>query len=258
VTDLCLHTAIELAGMLRRRAVSAREVIAAHISRIEKHDAAVNAVVTRTFERATAQAAQADEELAHGRLTGLLHGLPVAHKDLAETAGVRTTFGSPLFADNVPARDALVVQRMAAAGAISLGKTNVPEWGSGSHTVNPVARRHLQPVGAGPHRGRQQRRAAAAPGGPDGLARPTAATWRGSLRNPAGFANAVGLRPSPGRVPAWLFSDVEDQLAPLGDGQDRGRHRPVAGRAVRPDLRIPMALDQPAPASRTRPASPAC
>jgi amidase len=138
VTDLCLHTAIELAGMLRRREVSAREVIAAHIDRIERHDAVVNAVVTRTFERATAQAAAADEELAHGRVTGLLHGLPVAHKDLAETAGVRTTFGSPLFADNVPARDALVVQRMAAAGAISLGKTNVPEWGSGSHTVNPV------------------------------------------------------------------------------------------------------------------------
>src|SRR5215468_12159495 len=137
-SDLCNTDAVTLASMLRAREVSAREVIAAHIKRIEDVDPVVNAVVTRTFDRALATAAAADEAFARGEHVGLLHGLPVAHKDLVETAGVRTTFGSPLFADHVPERDALVVQRMAGAGAISLGKTNTPEFGAGSHTVNPV------------------------------------------------------------------------------------------------------------------------
>lgn len=87
--------AITLAGMLRRREVSAREVIAAHIGRIEAVDTAVNAVVTRCFEQAMAKAAVADQALARGEPPGLLHGLPVAHKDLLDTAGVRTTYGSP-------------------------------------------------------------------------------------------------------------------------------------------------------------------
>lgn len=130
------NDAITLAGMLRSRDVSAREVIAAHIGRIEAADGAVNAVVTRCFEQAMAKAAAADQALAQGEEPGLLHGLPVAHKDLVDTAGIRTTYGSPLFAEHVPERDELVVSRMSGAGAISLGKTNVPEFGAGSHTVN--------------------------------------------------------------------------------------------------------------------------
>ena len=105
--------AITLAGMLRSREVSAREVIAAHIERIETADWAVNAVVTRCFERAMGMAADADQALARGGPPGLLHGLPVAHKDLVDTAGVRTTYGSPLFAEHVPDHDDLVVSRMA-------------------------------------------------------------------------------------------------------------------------------------------------
>jgi amidase len=136
--QICGLDAITLAGLLRGREMSAREVVAAHIERIETVDGAVNAVVTRTFDTALARAAAADEALARGAEPGLLHGLPVAHKDLGDTAGVRTTYGSPLFADWVPAQDRLVVARMTAAGAISLGKTNVPEFGAGSHTVNPV------------------------------------------------------------------------------------------------------------------------
>ena len=138
MTDLCASDALTLAGMLRRREVSAREVTAAHIDRIEALDGPVNAVVTRCFDRALARAAEADDALARGEVPGLLHGLPVAHKDLAETAGVRTTYGSPLFSGHVPDFDALVVERMSRAGAISLGKTNTPEFGAGSHTVNPV------------------------------------------------------------------------------------------------------------------------
>jgi amidase len=138
VTALWENDAITLAGMMRGREVSAREVIAAHIDRVEAVDAAVNAVVTRCFEQAMAKAAAADQALARGEPPGMLHGLPVAHKDLVDTAGVRTTYGSPLFAEHVPDRDELLVSRMAGAGAISLGKTNTPEFGAGSHTVNRV------------------------------------------------------------------------------------------------------------------------
>jgi len=138
VTALWEKDAITLAGMMRGREVSAREVVAAHIDRVEAVDGAVNAVVTRCFDQAMAKAAAADQALARGEPPGLLHGLPIAHKDLIDTAGVRTTYGSPLFAEHVPDRDALLVSRMAGAGAISLGKTNTPEFGAGSHTVNRV------------------------------------------------------------------------------------------------------------------------
>ena len=204
-----MHDAIALAGMLRSREVSAREVVAAHIARIEAFDPAINAVITRTFEAATARAALADESAARGDPLGLLHGLPVAHKDLAETAGVRTTYGSPLFATNVPERDALIVQRMAQAGAISLGKTNVPEFGAGSHTVNPVFGATHNPYHLGRSAGGSSGGAAAALAARF-IALADGSDLGGSLRNPANFCNVVGLRPSPGRVPNWPLADVAD------------------------------------------------
>ncbi|HKR70583.1 MAG TPA: amidase family protein, partial [Streptosporangiaceae bacterium] len=137
-SDLCDGDAVDVADLLRARQVSAREVVAAHIKRIEEVNPAVNAIVTRTFDQALQKAAAADDAVARGEDLGLLHGLPVAHKDLVQTAGVRTTFGSPAFADNVPDQDDLIVARMAGAGAICLGKTNTPEFGAGSHTVNRV------------------------------------------------------------------------------------------------------------------------
>jgi amidase len=248
VTDLCMQDAIAIALMLRRREVSAREVVSAHIARIEAFDPVINAIVTRTFDAALAGAAAADDAMASGRELGLLHGLPVAHKDLADTEGVRTTYGSPLFSANVPQRDALVVQRMRQAGAISLGKTNVPEFGAGSHTVNAVFGATCNPH----HHGRS------AGGSSGGAAAALAARLvvladgtdlGGSLRNPASFCNVVGLRPSPGRVPSWPFSDVADMLGvsgPMG--------RTVADVALLltvlagPDPRVPLALDQPPPA----------
>jgi len=243
VEDLCANDAVTLAGMMRRRDVSAREVIAAHIARIEALDGAINAVVTRSFDTALAKAAAADAALARGESTGLLHGLPVAHKDLFDTAGVRTTYGAPLAAENVPSRDALVVQRMSAAGAISLGKTNVPELGAGSHTVNPVFGATRNPFDLSRSAGGSSGGAAAAlaarmvclaDGGDLG----------GSLRNPASFCNVVGLRPSPGRVPDWPFSDVADVLGVAGP-----MARTVADVALLlmvlsgPDPRVPLALD---------------
>jgi amidase len=245
MADLCGFDAVTLAGMLRRREVSAREVIAAHIERIESLDGDVNAVVTRCFDLALAKAAAADAALARGESPGLLHGLPVAHKDLADTAGVRTTYGSPLFAANVPSADALVVRRMARAGAISLGKTNTPEFGAGSHTVNRVFGATRNPYDLSRSAGGSSGGAAAALAArmvclADG------SDLGGSLRNPASFCNVVGLRPSPGRVPAWPFSDVADVL-----GVEGPMARTVADVALLlmvlsgPDPRVPLALDAP-------------
>jgi amidase len=243
-----MQDAIAIAGMLRRREVSAREVVSAHIARVEAFDPAINAIVTRTFETALDRAAAADDAMAGGRALGLLHGLPVAHKDLADTAGVRTTYGSPLFATNVPQRDALVVQRMAQAGAISLGKTNVPEFGAGSHTVNPVFGPTRNPYDHGRSAGGSSGGAAAALAARL-IALADGSDLGGSLRNPASFCNVVGLRPSPGRVPGWPFADVADMFSvsgPMG--------RTVADAALLlavlagPDPRVPLALDQPPPA----------
>jgi amidase len=248
VTSLTGLDAITLAGLLRAREVSAREVVTAHIERIEAVDGAVNAVVTRTFEAALQRAAAADEALARGTKPGLLHGLPVAHKDLVETAGVRTTYGSPLFADFVPDTDALVVTRVAAAGAISLGKTNTPEFGAGSHTVNPVFGATRNPYDL-----------SRTPGGSSGGAAAALAARMicladgsdlgGSLRNPASFCNVVGFRPSPGRVARWPVGQVADVL-----GVEGPMGRTVADVALLlavqsgPDPRVPLALDAPPPA----------
>jgi len=247
VTDLCAFDAVTLAGMLRRREVSAREVAAAHMARIEAADGPVNAVVTRSFDRALARAGEADDAMARGEVLGLLHGLPVAHKDLGETAGVRTTYGSPLFADHVPDFDALQVERMAAAGAISLGKTNTPEFGAGSHTVNPVFGATRNPYDLTRSAGGSSGGAAAALAARM-ICLADGSDLGGSLRNPASFCNVVGLRPVPGRVPAWPLADVDDTFAVHGP-----MARTVADIALLlavlsgPDPRVPLALDAPAP-----------
>jgi amidase len=247
VTDLCAYDAVTLAVMLRRREVCAREVIAAHVERIETVDETVNAVVTRTFDTALAQAALADDALARGEEPGPLHGLPVAHKDLFDTAGVRTTYGSVLFANHVPTRDALVVRRMAEAGAISLGKTNTPEFGAGSHTVNAVFGATRNPYDLSRSAGGSSGGAAAALAARM-ICLADGSDLGGSLRNPASFCNVVGLRPSPGRVPDWPIMDPADML-----GVDGPMARTVADVALLlsvlsgPDPRVPLALDSAAP-----------
>jgi amidase len=248
VTDLCANDAVTLAGMLRRREVSALEVAAAHIGRIEATGGAINAVVTRTFDTALARAAAADEAMAHGQPLGLLHGLPVAHKDLADTAGVRTTYGSPLFADHVPDRDTLVVRRMARAGAVSLGKTNTPEFGAGSHTVNPVFGATRNPFDLSRSAGGSSGGAAAALAARM-ICLADGSDLGGSLRNPASFCNVTGMRPSPARVPRWPLVDVADTF-----GVEGPMGRTVADVALLlavlsgPDPSVPLALDAPAPA----------
>ena len=198
--DPCVLTAVELARRIRTKQLSARDVMTAHLARIERVNPKINAIVTLVAERAMADAAKADEAQARGAPLGVLHGLPVAHKDLVPTAGIRTTYGSPFYKDNVPAKDALIVTRIRAAGAITLGKTNTPEFGAGSNTFNRVFGATHNPYNLAKTVGGSSGGAAAAlTCGMVPIA--DGSDTGGSLRNPAAWNNVVGFRPSPGRVP---------------------------------------------------------
>jgi amidase len=201
-TDLCFMTATELAGRIRRREVSVTEVVQAHLAQVERVNAKVNAIVTLTVDRALAEAHAADAALARGEPVGPLFGLPIAHKDLVPTKGIRTTWGSPIYRDHVPDVDGLIIERLRRAGAITLGKTNTPEFGAGSQTFNEVFGATLNPYDPSKTCGGSSGGAAVA------LAcgmMPIAdgSDMGGSLRNPASFCNVVGLRSAPGRVPVW-------------------------------------------------------
>jgi len=143
--DICFLSAVEMARLIAQGQLSAREAMAAHLRQIERVNQRLNAIVTLTPERATEHARRADEAQAHGAALGPLHGLPVVHKDLFDTAGVRTTYGSRIFRDHVPQGDAIIVERIARAGAISVGKSNTPEFGAGSQTFNEVFGATLNP-----------------------------------------------------------------------------------------------------------------
>jgi len=198
--SLCFTSAVEMAALIRTKKLSAREALSEHLKQIDRVNPQVNAIVTLVADQATAAAARADEMQARGETLGPLHGLPVAHKDLIETAGVRTTFGSPLYKDNVPTKDNLLVTRMRAAGAIFLGKTNTPEFGAGSQTFNQVFGATHNPYDLTKTCGGSSGGAAVALScGMVPVASGSDAA--GSLRNPAGWCNIVGFRPSIGRVP---------------------------------------------------------
>jgi amidase len=228
---------------LRSRELSAREVLAAHLAQIEAINPSVNAVVTLVAEQAMVEAAAADERLARGEEVGSLHGLPVAHKDTHRTAGIRTTFGSPIHADLVPDADELIVERMRAAGAITIGKTNVPEFAAGSHTFNPIFGATGNPYDLSKSAGGSSGGAAAALAcGMHPIA--DGSDMGGSLRNPASFCNVVGLRPSAGRVPShpvansWATLSVEGAMA-----RSAADLALVLGAISGPDPRSPISLD---------------
>ena len=245
MTELVDRPATQLVAMIRDREVSARELLAACLARIEAVNPTVNAVVTLVPEMAEQWAAEADERTARGDDLGPLHGLPIAHKDLALTKGIRTTLGSPLFADFVPTEDDLIVQRLRAGGAVTIGKTNTPEMGAGSQTFNPVFGATRNPYDIG-----------RTCGGSSGGAAVALATGMipiadgsdmgGSLRNPASFCNVVGLRPSYGRVPSWPTTTPFSGLGTAGV-----LARTVADLALQmsvvagPDRRVPISLPEP-------------
>jgi Asp-tRNA(Asn)/Glu-tRNA(Gln) amidotransferase A subunit family amidase len=215
--DLCELDAVTLRRMIGRKEISPVELTDACIGRIEAVDASVNAMVTRSFERARTEAAQAEAAVMAGGQLGLLHGLPIGIKDLSDTAGIRTTYGSELFADHVPDRDERVVEAVRKAGAIVLGKTNTPEFGTGANTRNSVFGATRNPFDpARTSGGSSGGSAVALACGMVPLA--TGSDHGGSLRTPAAFCGVTGYRPSPGLVPterrgiAWTPSPVEGPM----------------------------------------------
>lgn len=204
-TELCFFTAREQASLVRSGQVSARELVNAHLEQIETVNPEINAVITLVAEAALEDARIADDEQARGKLRGPLHGLPIAHKDLAFTKGIRTTRGSPLFQDFIPDQDEPFITRLKSAGAITIGKTNTPEFGCGSQTFNTIFGATRNPYDRALTCGGSSGGAAAAlASGMMPIA--DGSDMGGSLRNPAAFCNVVGLRPSPGRVPSLTSS----------------------------------------------------
>jgi len=245
MTDLCYLTATELARRIRRREISAVEVLRAHVAQIERTNPQINAIVTTTFEAAAADAARIDQRFARGEDPGPLAGLPVAHKDLTITKGVRTTFGSPIFRDFVPDTDALIVERLKAAGAVTVGKTNTPEFGAGSQTFNTVFGATRNPWDPARTTGGSSGGAAAALAcGMVPIADGT--DLGGSLRNPASFCNVVGFRSTPGRVPMWPSLNA---WFPLGIAGPMARTVEDAALMLSamagPDARSPISVHEP-------------
>src|SRR5580658_330760 len=244
-SSVCFMSAIEMARLIRTRKLSAREALAAHLKQIERVNPKVNAIVTLVPEMAAADAARADEAQARKETLGPLHGLPVAHKDLMETRGIRTTFGSLLYKDYVPAEDDLVVERIARAGAITIGKTNTPEFGAGSQTFNQVFGATRNPYDLTKTCGGSSGGAAVALA--CGLA-PVAdgSDTGGSLRNPAAFCNVVGFRPSIGCVPNPKAAFAWSTLSTSGClGRSVADLAFVLSTIAGPDPRAPLSINEP-------------
>ncbi len=206
--NLTSAAAHELLAAIRSRSLSCRELMASTLARIAATNPLHNAIVSlRDADELLGEADARDAQLASGASLGALHGLPMAIKDIAATAGLRTTMGSPLLRDHVPARDGLMVERLKGAGCIVIGKTNTPEFGLGSHTFNPV-------FGVTRNAYHPSKSAGGSSGGAAValalrmVALADGSDTMGSLRNPAGWNNVYGLRPSQGRVPMWPAADV--------------------------------------------------
>ncbi|MGD9602935.1 MAG: amidase [Gammaproteobacteria bacterium] len=207
MTDPIAGGALALSRQLRRREIACRDLMACTLDRIGARDGTYNAIpILADRDTLMAEAARCDEELAQGRCRGWLHGIPVAVKDLAHAKGLRTTWGSPLFAHFVAPEDSIHVARMRAAGAIVIGKTNTPEFGLGSHTYNPVhgitRNAHNPALSAGGSSG-----GAAVALALGLLAVADGSDMGGSLRNPAGWNGIYGFRPTFGRVPQTAADD---------------------------------------------------
>jgi amidase len=238
------RTATDLAAAIRAREVTPREVVAAHLERIEELNPQVNAIVTQLEPEQALAAADAAPP-------GPLQGLPIAVKDLEDTAGMRTTYGSRLFADHVPTQDSLLVERLRRAGAVIIGKTNTPEFGAGSQTFNAV-------FGAT----RNPHDLSRTPGGSSGGAAAAVAAHMipfadgsdhgASVRNPAAFCGLYGLRPTPGRIPDHGAGDPYDPFPVLGALARTPQDVALLFSALAgPDPRDPLSIQEPWPLPAT-------
>lgn len=207
-------SATEIQKLIQQKAISALEVAEASLAQIDEHNQNINAICTLS-DTVLEDARKIDEKIARGEDAGILAGLPAGIKDVTPVAGLRTTFGSPAYSDYVPTEDALVVQRLRAAGAVIIGKTNTPEFATGGNTFNEVFGRTRNPwntnLSAGGSTGGG---AAALAAGMISLAEGT--DLGGSLRIPASFCGVVGLRPSPGLVPTYPNDFMWDTVSVTG------------------------------------------
>jgi amidase len=241
ITELSAHA---LSRAIHAREISCREVMQAYLLRIDALNPVYNALVSLQDPESVLQQSDArDAQLARGQSMGWMHGMPQAIKDLANSTGIATTLGSPLMRSFVPQQDGLMVQRMKAAGCIVVGKSNTPEFGLGSHTFNEVFGLTRNAFDATRSAGGSSGGAAVA------LALrllPVAdgSDFMGSLRNPAGWNNVFGLRPSQGRVPMWPATDV--WVSQLGTEGPMGRTAQDVAQllAVQAgfDARVPLSL----------------
>ncbi len=243
--DLVNLSAVEMVRLIGVKDITAKELMEAHLLQIERINPKVNAIVTLLPDLAIEKAEETDLAIARGEDVGILQGLPVAHKDLVPTKGIRTTFGSPIYEYNVPDHNALIVDRIQQAGAITIGKTNTPEFGAGSQTYNEVFGETLNPYDV-----------SKTCGGSSGGAAVALATRMlpiadgsdtgGSLRNPANFCNVIGFRPSPGRVPNF---PSKTGWGPISVSGPMARNvsdcalflSAIAG----PDSRVPISITEP-------------
>jgi amidase len=240
--DIPFTPARQLARLLHAGKISVTEVMRAFIERIERVNPGVNAVVTFLPEQALRQAKALDRRKGP---KPPLAGLPIAYKDLVETKSVRTTKGSLVYKDNVPKEDALLVERLKAAGAITLGKTNTPEFGAGSNTFNKVFGATRNPYDPSKTAGGSSGGAAAAVAC-GMLPFADGSDLAASLRNPGNYCNVVGFRPTPGRVPTWPAANAWDTQPVIGPIA-----RTVADAAfllsamAGPDRRAPVSISEP-------------
>jgi Asp-tRNA(Asn)/Glu-tRNA(Gln) amidotransferase A subunit family amidase len=199
-TELCDLSAVELRRLMGARQASPVEVLESCIARIARVNPRLNAVTATCYERAREEARASEARIRRGDALGVLEGLPLGVKDLNETEGLRTTWGSPIWKDHVPAKDERMVAACRAAGAIVVGKTNVPEFGAGANTSNPVYGPTRNPFDTARICGGSSGGSAVALAA-SMLPICTGSDTGGSLRTPAAFCGIVGFRVSPGTVP---------------------------------------------------------
>ena len=245
MNDIVSKPARTLARLLRTRKLSRVEVMRAFIAQVEAVNPKVNAIVTFLPEQALREARKLDRKPGRGaRPAGPLAGLPIAYKDMVETKGIRTTYGSPIFADNVPAYDQLLVERLREAGAITLGKTNTPEFAAGSQTFNPVFGTTLNPYDLDKTCGGSSGGAAVAVAC-HMLPFADGSDLGGSLRNPASFCSVVGFRPTPGRVPSYPAQDAWNTMSVLGPIARSAEDAAFLLSAMAgPDIRAPISITE--------------